>query len=97
MKGVLFFSFAALFLFGSCASPVKSLYKGVQVDPVNVRVNSAYRNDPTIVAGEASNMVSRDAPGQTALERTIIRWAFDSDPRGVQRRMKRPVRSISWG
>jgi hypothetical protein len=42
----------------------------------------AYRNDPTIVAGEANKMVVRDKPGATALERTIIRWNFDSDPRG---------------
>lgn len=45
---------------------------------------AAYMHDPTIVAGEASNMVSRDQPGQTALERTIIRWYFDSDPRGAR-------------
>ena len=38
--------------------------------------------DPTIRAGEATNMVTRDNPGGTALERTIIRWNFDSDPRG---------------
>ncbi|NDW10095.1 PEGA domain-containing protein [Dysgonomonas sp. 520] len=38
--------------------------------------------DPTIRAGEAKNMVTRDNPGGTALERTIIRWNFDSDPRG---------------
>ena len=36
------------------------------------------------MVGEADNMVSRDAPGQTALERTVIRWAFDSDPRGAR-------------
>ena len=41
-----------------------------------------YQNDPTIRTGEATNMVTRDAPGQTALERTILRWHFDSDPRG---------------
>lgn len=34
---------------------------------------SAYEKDPTIVEGEADNMVSRDNPGGTALERTIIR------------------------
>jgi hypothetical protein len=39
-------------------------------------------NDPTIRAGEANNMVSREKPGSTALERTIVRWNFDSDPRG---------------
>jgi hypothetical protein len=43
--------------------------------------------DPTIRKGESRNMVSRDTPGQTALERTIIRWQFDSEPRGAR---------ISW-
>lgn len=46
--------------------------------------NSAYEKDPTIVKGEANNMVSRDNPGGTALERTIIRWYFDSEPRGAR-------------
>ena len=46
--------------------------------------NSAYKDDPTIVAGEADNRVSRDNPGRTALERTIIRWYFDSEPRGAR-------------
>lgn len=46
--------------------------------------NSAYAKDPTIMGGEAQNRVSRDNPGQTALERTIIRWFFDSDPRGAR-------------
>jgi hypothetical protein len=41
-----------------------------------------YVEDPTIRAGEAANMVTRDQPGGTALERTIIRWNFDSEPRG---------------
>ncbi len=44
----------------------------------------AYDKDNTIVAGEATNSVSRDKPGQTALERTIIRWYFDSDPQGAR-------------
>ena len=47
-------------------------------------VQNKYNNDPTIMAGEADNMVSRDKPGQTALERAIIRWYFDSDPRGAR-------------
>lgn len=46
--------------------------------------SSAYEKDPTIVKGEANNMVSRDNPGGTALERTIIRWYFDSEPRGAR-------------
>lgn len=41
-----------------------------------------YVEDPTIRVGEATNRVTRDKPGQTALERTIIRWNFDSEPRG---------------
>ena len=45
---------------------------------------SAYEKDPTIMAGEANNMVTRDNPGQTALERTVIRWYFDSDPQGAR-------------
>ena len=40
--------------------------------------------DPTIRAGEATNMVVRDKPGGTALERTIVRWYFDSEPRGAR-------------
>jgi hypothetical protein len=32
--------------------------------------------------GEDEDVVSRDNPGNTDLERTIIRWTFDSDPRG---------------
>ena len=42
------------------------------------------KEDPTIRAGEATQMVTRDNPGGTALERTIIRWNFDSDPRGTR-------------
>jgi hypothetical protein len=41
-----------------------------------------YAEDPTIRTGEATKMVTRDQPGATALERTIIRWHFDSEPRG---------------
>ena len=61
-----------------------SRYYFMDMQPTSYANYATYRNDPTIVAGEASNMVSRDAPGQTALERTIIRWAFDSDPRGAR-------------
>ena len=42
------------------------------------------QNDPTIRAGEAQSMVTRDTPGQTALERTIVRWFFDSNPKGAR-------------
>lgn len=36
---------------------------------------------PDSYSGEA---VSRDNPGETDLEKTIIRWYFDSDPRGAR-------------
>ncbi|MDR1023737.1 MAG: hypothetical protein LBL94_10785 [Prevotellaceae bacterium] len=42
------------------------------------------KTDPTIPQGEADKMVSRDNSGGTALERTIIRWNFESDPRGAR-------------
>ncbi|MDE6507082.1 MAG: hypothetical protein K2L04_01260 [Alistipes sp.] len=48
------------------------------------KVQRVYDQDPTIVAGEAHNRVSRDKAGQSALEQTIIRWFFDSDPRGAR-------------
>ncbi len=40
--------------------------------------------DITIPEGEAEKVVSRDNPGQTALERTIIRWYFESAPQGAR-------------
>ena len=57
-----------------------SRYYFMDMQPTSYANYTTYQNDPTIVAGEASNMVSRDAPGQTALERTIIRWAFRVEP-----------------
>lgn len=45
---------------------------------------SAYTNDTSIPAGEAHTTVSRDNAGASALERTIIRWFFDSAPQGAQ-------------
>ncbi len=44
----------------------------------------ARRKDPTIPEGESQVRVSRDKAGQSALERTVIRWYFDSDPRGAR-------------
>ena len=46
--------------------------------------NSAYKKDPTIPAGAANERVTRDTSGNTSLERTIIRWFFDSDPQGAR-------------
>lgn len=52
--------------------------------PLTVAAPNNYVEDPTIPAGEATNVVNRDNPGETSLERTIIRWYFDSDPRGAR-------------
>ena len=41
-----------------------------------------YQKDPSIPAGQAGARVSRDNAGATAMEQSIIRWYFDSDPRG---------------
>jgi hypothetical protein len=54
------------------------------LEPATATAPAPPAEDPTIRAGEATNMVSRDKPGGTALERTIIRWNFDSDPRGAR-------------
>lgn len=40
--------------------------------------------DTTIPEGEAGRSVSRDNPGATSLERTIIRWYFESEPQGAR-------------
>ena len=45
--------------------------------------SDAYKKDPTIPAGAARERVTRDTSGNTAMERTIIRWYFDSAPRGA--------------
>ena len=39
---------------------------------------------PTTEKAEAKKAVSRENPGQTSLEQTIIRWYIDSDPRGAR-------------
>lgn len=45
---------------------------------------NSYTQDPTIRENAAQQMVSRDNPGGTTLEQTIIRWAIDSDPQGAR-------------
>lgn len=42
------------------------------------------RQDPTIPAGQEQARVSRDQAGKTGMEQSIIRWYFDSDPRGAR-------------
>ena len=42
------------------------------------------QRDTSIPKGEAKKVVSRDAAGQTSLERTVIRWYFESQPQGAR-------------
>lgn len=50
----------------------------------DTRVNDAYVKDPTIPKGAAQERVTRDTSGNTSLERTILRWFFDSAPQGAR-------------
>jgi hypothetical protein len=64
---------------------ISGAWNKIQPDMVIVDLvcnQESYKKDPTIRKEEATAQVSRDKPGATALERTIIRWNFDSDPRG---------------
>lgn len=68
---------------GSITKPdQKSYIISMQRSQTDSRI--PYQQDPTIPEGEATNRVSRDHAGQTALEQTIIRWFFDSDPQGAR-------------
>lgn len=49
-----------------------------------VQTAPAYTPDPTVSQAQKNQMVNRDKPGQTDLEGTILRWYFDSDPRGAR-------------
>ncbi|MDE5811790.1 MAG: PEGA domain-containing protein [Muribaculaceae bacterium] len=40
--------------------------------------------DPTVTVGESQQRVDRHNAGMTAMEQAIIRWYFDSDPRGAR-------------
>ncbi|WP_290100471.1 PEGA domain-containing protein [uncultured Muribaculum sp.] len=41
-------------------------------------------SDPTVGVAESFQRVNRDNAGATSMEATIIRWFFDSDPRGAR-------------
>ena len=58
-------------------------HKSHEDNPVTVNINN-YVEDPTIPANNGGDAVTRDNPGGTELEKIIIRWYFDSDPRGAR-------------
>lgn len=43
-----------------------------------------YTDDPTVTRRQASQRVNRNEAGTTDMEKTILRWYFDSDPRGAR-------------
>ncbi len=43
-----------------------------------------YTSDPTVTVGQSRQRVDRNNPGATDMEKTILRWYFDSDPRGAR-------------
>ncbi len=79
-------------LFSSCGASKKSLKRSNQaltraVEAAAIKASAEAAKlyaDTSIPKGEARKSVSRDTPGQTALEQTIIRWAIDSDPQGAR-------------
>ncbi len=59
--------------------------KKVYQDEVNVELSvNPYKKDTSIPQGAAEEVVTRDNPGRTTLERTIIRWYFESQPQGAR-------------
>ena len=46
--------------------------------------SKTHDRDSSIPAGQAKKVVSRDAPGKTSLEKTVIRWYFESQPQGAR-------------
>ena len=72
---------------GACAAAAALLLASCGVSKRSLKQsNRALKlySDTSIPQGEARKSVSRDTPGQTALEQTIIRWAIDSDPQGAR-------------
>lgn len=56
-----------------------------KLDKVQAKeTTSVYNQDPTIPKGQENARVTRDNAGKTGMEQSIIRWYFDSDPRGAR-------------
>ncbi|UKK53167.1 hypothetical protein [Prevotella sp. E2-28] len=74
---------ASAMVFDVCLSSCSSTKKVIVLAPSD-KGSTVYDKDTTIPKGEAFKQVTRDNPGSTALEKTIIRWYFDSEPRGAR-------------
>ena len=83
---------AAALLLASCGGSKRSLKQSNRALTAALQASAQKEqaealklySDTSIPQGEARKSVSRDTPGQTALEQTIIRWAIDSDPQGAR-------------
>lgn len=49
-----------------------------------VNQSTMYTDDPTVTRDQGRQRVDRQNAGQTDMEKTILRWYFDSDPRGAR-------------
>lgn len=59
--------------------------KKIYPDELNLSLTPSLRKeDPTIPKGGETERVTRDNPGGTSLDRTIIRWYFESQPQGAR-------------
>ncbi|MDE7387330.1 MAG: hypothetical protein K2N28_09370 [Muribaculaceae bacterium] len=51
-------------------------------DVVDITLTPLPKKDPEPV--EETQVVTRESPGKTDMEKSIVRWYFDSDPRGAR-------------
>lgn len=71
-------------IYGKLDKDPEAVARAVEAQKERKREEEKYRQDPTIPKGQANARVSRDNPGATSMEQSIIRWYFDSDPRGAR-------------
>lgn len=71
-------------IYGKLEKDPEIVARAQQAQAQRAQEQRKYRQDPTIPRGQANARVSRDNPGETAMEQSIIRWYFDSDPRGAR-------------
>lgn len=71
-------------IYGKLEKDPEAVARAQRIREEKKKEQDVYRQDPTIPKGQAKARVSRDNAGATAMEQSIIRWYFDSDPRGAR-------------
>ncbi|MDE6378121.1 MAG: hypothetical protein K2K72_05190 [Duncaniella sp.] len=71
-------------IYGKLDKDPEAVARAQEAKAEKKREKEKYRQDPTIPKGQANERVSRDNAGATSMEQSIIRWYFDSDPRGAR-------------